>query len=431
MNKTLSTLMISSLFYSLLCTTPAWSKEKSEGKEHQLETHAETDHENKHSNEHEDQHATDDKLGSDHDNEHDDGHKDKLESDHDSDHADEHADEHEPAISLSAKQIELAQITVNTLELRRMNYQIYTPGEIVANGYTSYLVSPRVDSVVLRRHVALGDHVEKDQPLITLFSETVATAQGNFQISAAEWQRVQTLGRKAVGEKRYVTARSGYQANYGRLQAYGLSTAVIDSLKKNSTAAPLGEYTLNAATAGAVLSDDFQQGQRVAAGASLMLLADESALWVEARLSPNMQLQLPAGTKASVKVGGDLFVAEVTQKAHTIDPRTRTRIVRLEVANPFHRLHPGMFADVLFTFSTDQPVLAVPEAALVRNADGDWSVFIEKKEGEFEAQEITLGRQLGKWREISGIPTHSRVVTAGAFFIASQIAKGGFDPHNH
>ncbi len=162
-----------------------------------------------------------------------------------------------------------------------------------------------------------------------------------------------------------------------------------------------------------------------------MEISDEKALWVEARLAPSLQLNLPAGTQAEVQVAGERYPAEVVQEAHTIDPVTRTRVVRLLLNNTVHRLHPGMFADVFFSFATEQAVLAVPEAALIRGADGDWSVFVEQPPGKFQAQEVELGRSLGNLREISGLPPGQWVVTEGAFFVASEQAKGGFDPHNH
>ena len=47
------------------------------------------------------------------------------------------------------------------------------------------------------------------------------------------------------------------------------------------------------------------------------------------------------------------------------------------------------------------------------------------------AKEVTLGRSFGDYREVFDIEAGLEVVTQGAFFIASQLAKGGFDPHNH
>ncbi len=330
-------------------------------------------------------------------------------------------------IKLSKKQIALADIKITTLEPQFINYDIYAPAEIKANDYTSYLVSPRVDSVVLKRHVALGDHVNKDQPLVTLFSAAVAEAQASYRVANAEWQRVQKLGRKAVGDQRYIATQTTVEADFGRLLAFGLSTIAIKSLTQKST--KLGQYTLSAATSGAVLSDDFRQGQRVEAGHPLVEIADEKVLWVEARLAPTMQLPLTVGSKAQVNVGENSYLATVTQKAHTIDQQTRTRVVRLQVVNNDDRLHPGLFADVYFTFKTKQRVLAVPETALMRGGDGDWQVYIEEN-GKFKGQEVKLGRSLNsqhhKWREITGISAGTRVVTKGAFYVFSEIAKGSF-----
>ncbi|PCJ14920.1 MAG: efflux transporter periplasmic adaptor subunit [Gammaproteobacteria bacterium] len=353
------------------------------------------------------------------------GHDDhKSQSEHDG------HDKHEQGVSLSPAQIKLANIKLQTLMPRLMDYQIYAPGEIKANAYSSYSVSPRVDSMVLRRHVALGDHVEKGQPLVTLFSTTVAEVQGRFGVANSEWLRVKKLGRKTVGDKRYITAQADYEVSFGRLKSFGFDAQQIESLVGNKTIA-LGEYTLNAEISGTVLQDDFKQGQRMGAGDSLMELVDEHELWVDARLAPNRVVHLPAGTEAQVQVGADWFVAKVVREAHAIDPQTRTRVVRLIIDNASHRLHPGLFVDVYFSFKTEHPVLAVPESALIRSADGDWIVFVEDHPNEFQAVEVGVGQALGEWREIFGIQKASRVVTEGAFFVASQIAKGGFDPHNH
>lgn len=344
---------------------------------------------------------------------------------------DEHGHEEElDSVSLNIEQMNLADIKVETLSAKNIDYQHYAPGEILSNAYTSYRVSPRVASVVLRRHVSLGDHVEQNQPLVTLFSESVAQAQASYRTAWPEWERVQKLGRRAVGEQRYISAKASLEVARATLFSYGLSDDDLKLLTAQKSVA-LGEYTLRAEIDGAVLSDDFEQGQRIEAGAALISLANEKQLWVEAHLPANLTLTLDEGTQAEVVAGDTRMMASVTQEAHTIDPVTRTRTVRLLLNNPEHRLHPGQFAEVFFRFKTQKAVLAVPETALMRGADGDWTVFVEDHPGEFEPVEVELGRALGPLREIMGIEPGSRIVTQGAFFVASQIAKGGFDPHNH
>ena len=379
---------------------------------------AEHDHDADHEEESEHNHAE----KSDHDEESEHNHVETSSADQE-----EHG---EGGVTLSAQQMKIAGIQSTVIEPYQVKYSRYAPAEVKANGYISYLASPRVDSVVLRRHANLGEHVETGQPLVTLFSETVADAQAQYLSSSAEWKRVNQLGRKAVGDKRFISAKADNQAATSRLLAYGLDSASIKTLGKNNQAL-LGEYTLKAQIDGAVLSDDFNQGQRISAGAELMELANESELWVEARLPANQNLILDKGTEAIIKVGSESFVGTVAQEAHTIDEVTRTRIVRLLVNNVGHRLHPGMFADVYFQFESERPVMAVNEGAILRGADGDWTVFVEDHPGEFLPVEIERGRSLGELREIIGIKAGSKVVTSGAFFVASQIAKGGFDPHNH
>lgn len=351
---------------------------------------------------------------------------------HDHDLAHEHAAnrDHAAVIPLSGEQQRTAGIQVAVLTPKRVSYPLYAPGELLSNGYTSYRVAPRVASVVLRRHVALGDHVAVGQPLITLFSEAVVQAQAEYLRALPEWRRVQALGQRAVGEQRFVAAKTSLDAAAATLNAYGLTTEDLGALAGND-AGPLGEYTLRASIDGAVLSDHFAQGQRLAAGQAAMVLADETQLWVEAHVPPTLPLVIDRGSKAKVVVGDRTFTGSVSQEAHTIDPQTRTRTIRLLVSNQQHQLHAGMFAEVFFTFTTATPVMAVPETALLRHTDGDWQVYVENAPGEFSAQEVTPGRVLGELREISGLTPGSRVVVSGAFFIASESAKSGFDPHNH
>ncbi len=423
MNKKIKLIALTSLFCGL-ASVSAVSTANSQGTEKAHEHQSEGTEYRENAGAHEEEHASEGK--DDHGNE--EGEKDE--------HGHSHGGEEESAgVKLTSSQLSLAEIETTPLALQTLSYDIYAPGEIKANDYTSYLVSPRVDSIVLKRHAALGDHVEKGQVLVTLFSGSVAEAQASYHVANAEWQRVQKLGRKAVGDKRYVEAQTDFEADHARLLAFGLSTTAIKTLTK-SRIKNLGQYTLNAVIAGVVLSDNFRQGQHFESGDTLIELANEQTLWVEARLAPTMKLDIPVGSAAQVLIGNTSYTAKVTQKAHTIDPITRTRIVRLQVENDDHNLHPGLFADVYFSFATEQQVFAVPEEALMRGSDGDWQVFV-KENGEYKGVEIELGRTFShantsqKMREISGITAGTNVVVKGAFYVASEIAKGGFDAHNH
>ena len=247
-------------------------------------------------------------------------HASELEHDHQENEQAEQTNE----VSLTEQQQQLANIKVERLVLKTHNQTLYAPGEIKANGYASYVVSPRVDSIVVKRHALLGQHVNKGDSLVTLFSGEVASQQTEFRLAEAEWQRVTKMTRGTLSEKQILTAKAEYEVAYSRLVAIGLSKQAIT---QTLTIAPekLGEYTLFAQTSGAVLTDNFAQGQRVDSGIELMLIADESALWVAAQLSANQDRTISNGSKALLEVNGHRYQATVIQEAHTIDEQTRSR----------------------------------------------------------------------------------------------------------
>ncbi|WP_445939267.1 efflux RND transporter periplasmic adaptor subunit, partial [Pseudomonas sp.] len=231
MNKTLIAILVAGL-----ATATASHAQVSGESEHAQEkgtsaaAHGEQDEHGDHDEEDHDEHEEHDAHKPNAEHGHEEHGDDEAHSDHDGE-AGEHGGHKEAASpSLNPGQMALANIQVGVLTARPVDYQLYAPGEILSNGYSSYRVSPRVASVVLRRHVALGDHVKKDQPLVTLFSESVAQAQADYRKAWPEWQRVQELGRKIVGEQRYISAKANLEAAQATLLAYGLSTSHLESL---------------------------------------------------------------------------------------------------------------------------------------------------------------------------------------------------------
>lgn len=337
---------------------------------------------------------------------------------------------HEEGIYFSPEKIKLAGIKIEAALPKKHIAEIYAPGEVKVNGYKSYIVSPRTDSVVVKRHAILGSKVTTGQKLVTLFSEAMAQTHADFLTASSNWKRAKTLGSDNLSERTLFETENIYKGVYGKLIAFGLTKQAIDELSQQDSST-FGQYALVAEREGVVLQDNFMQGQRIEAGESLMLLADEKELWIDASIPPNIELNLEMGSTAQVDLNGTNYQAKVIQEAHTIDPVTRTRTVRLSVSNAEHKLHSGMFIKVYFQLESNNELIAVPEEALIRNSDGDWVIFIEDHPHEFKVLEVTRGRSFGKYREVLGVKAGSRVVTNGAFFIASEIAKGGFAPHNH
>ncbi len=368
--------------------------------------------------------------------EHDD-HADKEH--HDDDKKEEHADhggeenghEEAGAVHLKPEQIQAANIIIEPLVLTDVAVRVRAPGEIKLNAYRTIKVSPRINAQVIQRHAYLGDEVSKDQNLVTLSSVEMAEAQGQLLLADKEWKRVKKLGRAVVSGRRYITAKVNYQKTYANAKAFGMNEADIKSLLAQKRSAD-GSFTLAAQQTGRVLHDKFIIGERVEAGYELMVIADESTMWVEARVTPKIAGKITVGSSAEILLEKQRLPAKVIQLHHTLDETTRTSAVRLEVANENDRLHAGMFVRTLITIRNKGKALQVPEAAVLRSADGDWQVMVEQDEaGEFKAVEVEVKSISDGKAVIEGIKPGTRIVIQGAFFVQSELAKGGFEIHNH
>jgi len=337
--------------------------------------------------------------------EHDHGHGNELAIDNNKNHEEEHGDEHkqekdshgdehdehgdkEGGVKLTAEQLRTGGIVVSELQPSKIHNEIRAPGEVVFNSYRSMKITPRISAQVVKRHSRLGEKVKQGQSLVTLSSVEMAEAQGELLVADREWQRVKKLGRKVVSEKRYLTAQIAFQQATARALAFGMSKSQID-------------------------------------------IRDESSLWVEARLTPDDAHQISESAPATIHLGKMVLKGRVTQIHHTLDESTRTLAVRIEVANTDDRLHPGLFVDARIESDNSEIALNIPVNAVLRSPDGDWQVFVEEEPGHLKPKEVDVVNTVGDRVIIDGIKPGTRVVTQGAFFVQSELAKSSFEIHNH
>jgi len=341
-------------------------------------------------------------------------------------------EEGEQSVKLTVRQRETAGIVIQKIQLKSIAGLISAPGEIMLNEYKTTSVTPRVSAQVVERHAKLGDALKANDPLVTLSSVDMATAQGDLLVTDREWKRVKKLGRKVVSASRYTEARVAHEQAKARVLAYGMTSQQAESfLVKGDASKANGRFQLLAPQDGTVIFDQFIVGELIEPGTRLFIISDESVLWVEAKLTPAQAINVAAGNSADIYSGKDHFVGDVVQIHHALDESTRTLGVRIEIANPDDQLHPGVFVQVQISNNNTEQALAVPVDAVLRSADGDWTIFIEHEPGEFEAQEVELIRTVGNQAVIEGVEAGTAVVTQGAFFVQSELAKAGFEVHNH
>ncbi|MFB2800610.1 efflux RND transporter periplasmic adaptor subunit [Shewanella seohaensis] len=353
----------------------------------------------------------------------------------------------EQALTFTPAQLELAGVRLlplssESLSLGNLNLDIRATATLVVDRDRTATLAPQLDVRVQARHVVPGQEVKKGEPLLTLGGAEVAKAQAEYINAAAEWSRVRRMSEGAVSVSRRMQAQVDAELKRAILEAIKMTDAQIRTLE--STPEAIGSYQLLAPIDGRVQQDIAMLGQVFTAGTPLMQLTDESHLWVEAQLTPAQAANVNVGGPALVQVGDKTLAGKIIGRSHELDSVTRTEQILVSMPNPEHVLHAGQFAELYFADAPKGSDLSsgfssgivLPDAALTRSGDGDWQIFIQDEDG-FEAIEVELvqrqrglslvrGDKLDKARQ-----AQLKVVVGGAFFLASEQAKAGFDIHAH
>lgn len=218
-------------------------------------------------------------------------------------------------------------------------------------------------------------------------------------------------------------AQSAVAAAQGRLLSAGMNEADIERLGSGARAVNR-VVPIIAPISGTIIERKAGLGQVVqaAAGDPLFMIADLSNVWINADVYEDQLAHIHAGDAMKVTTPAypnETFAARVDQIGSTLDPDKHTVAVRCVVANPNHRLKPGMFANVSLSDVANQEVLTVPSSAVI--AEGDQrSVFVEEAPGKFVKRTIETGNEINGATVIrSGVKEGEHVVVRGGLLISA------------
>jgi len=116
----------------------------------------------------------------------------------------------------------------------------------------------------------------------------------------------------------------------------------------------------------------------------------------------------------------------VIQKYHQLNETTRTIPVRIEVKTPGDHIHNGEFVECRLQIGTIENAMAVPNTALYQGADKSWAVFVQESPTRYKRVPVQIKEDLGEQSVIEGVSSGANVVTEGAFYLNSELAKASF-----
>jgi RND family efflux transporter MFP subunit len=254
---------------------------------------------------------------------------------------------------------------------------------------------------------ATGQQVHRGDPLFDIYSPELYSAQTEYLVA---------LNATNYGGDSLKTAARN------KLKFLDVSDAQI--LELETTREATRTLRVTAPRDGVVDEKMAVEGQMVEAGMRLYRLADLTKVWVLSQVYeqdiPYISLSQEAALSL-VFLPGRQLSGRVAYIYPTVDDKTRTVRVRIELDNPDHLLKPGMYATVEMESTLVQSAVLVPDSAVLRSGQKN-TVFVALDKGRFEPRTVTLGsRSTGNfYQAISGLQAGEKVVVSGQFMLDSE-----------
>jgi len=318
--------------------------------------------------------------------------------------------------------VEVAKVTSKKLSIATR-----LPGELQA--YEAVAVFPKVTAYVDSISVDRGSRVKAGQLMARLVAPEVAAqrAEAQSKLQAAEAQRAEAEAKLASNQSTYERLKSasatpgvvagndleiaqkGAEADRARLQALRESAEAAKSALK-SVIEIEGYLQVRAPLDGIVTERNVHPGSLVgpatsSSGAGMPMLRVEKT----ARL--RLVVSVPEKYATGIDVGSKVefsvpafpsqkFAGTIARVAHSVDVKTRTMPVELDVNNSDGRLSSGMFPEVLWLVRRTEPTLFVPTSAVARTTEATFVVRI--RNGNSEWVNVSTGEVDGKLTEVFG-----------------------------
>jgi len=304
---------------------------------------------------------------------------------------------------------------------RKLEKTVSVPSDLVA--FQAVAIFAKVPGFVESIGVDRGSWVKRDQVLAVLFAPEIQarTAEGAARLQAA-------VSEAAAAEARRFTAKSTYE----RLKAAAATPGVVaghdlEIAEKNLEAAAASveaaENGVKAAEAafdavrdmeaylelrapfdGVVTERNAHPGSLVGpSGAAVVKVEQISKLRLVVPVPEIYVGGIARGTRVGFKVAAypeRTFEGVVERPAHSLDVKTRSMMVELDVVNPDRTLAPGMFADVEWPVSRGEASVFVPTTAVVRTSERQFVVRV--RDGVAEWVDVRRGEVQGELIEVFG-----------------------------
>ncbi|MCW3060655.1 MAG: putative Co/Zn/Cd efflux system rane fusion protein [Capsulimonas sp.] len=258
-----------------------------------------------------------------------------------------------------------------------------------------------------------------------LTREKSVFGQGLLSRQAVQTARAETVAARSDVGRAELGARSSRTALAGAQNAVASARAQMRAIAGKENVSGEGEITLRAPISGVVTQRAVTLGEAVERTSVLLVLQDLERVTVVANVREQDVARVRVGLPVTVSVAaypGVAFPGVVQSLGGAVDEKTRALPVRCAVQNPGGRLRPEMFAEISLATDRTRSGVVVPKDAVFD--DGDAKAVFVAEEGGYRKHAVEIGLETSQGVEVrSGLKSGQRVVTDGAFVLASEAGK--------
>ena len=312
------------------------------------------------------------------------------------------------SVKLSPGKIQRSGVKAEPAAPRIIRTIIRAPGTIQLDERRVSVISMRSESWVQKiADVTTGSRVNKGQPLMEIYSPSISSASAEY---------VATINSRTTGG-----GGTYGRGSRQRLMNLDVPDATIVAMEKSGTVPIAIEWS--APRDGIVLERNAVEGMRAQPGDVLFRVADTSVVWAMIDVAERDLGAVSVGQPVMVRARsypGREFVGKVSVIYPQVSRDTRTARLRIELPNSDSVLLPDMYVDAEIDTGSPQPVLAVPESAILDTGSRQ-AVFVEKGQGRFEPRDVKLGHRGGGYIEVrEGVAEGEPVVVSANFLIDAE-----------
>ena len=326
-------------------------------------------------------------------------------------------------VELTPERIQLVGMKTAPVQRRALKGELRTVGVVEASERGLAQVSLRFSGWVQKLLVSTtGERVRRGQVLATVYSPDVLRAEQELLV-ASGW----TAGapdRAGAGHGHDVPLAGMDADARRRLELLGIGPQEIDELLTARKATEA--IAIRSPVDGFVIAKGAVAGLAVQPGSVLFQVADLSTVWVTAEVYEQDLPRVHVGQVGRFEPSaypGEVHAGKVQFVYPTLQPSSRSLMIRIELRNRFDRtgprLRPGMSGTVRLEVN-ETTGLVVPAEAVVDTGDRHY-VFVAMAAGRFEPRSVQLGRRMDDQVELlGGVVEGESVVTTGNFLIDSE-----------